>query len=188
MNVRQDKKPNPQGKGQDTGISLLVEQSASIGLPDIREDSEEKIVQDFLSSLFVVSCDFKFNPVRGREYYIYSHNNRMLLSLVSPTEGGVQIYEKYMGKCYLKKDFTWSLLLEQENHLTLSSDHKGLAAADSLSSIDELMKKSARGRYDYSLGYYQNVLNFILGKSVKLRSDRLLALGSERMREPAQLI
>ena len=187
LSEMQDKKPNPQGKGQNPGISLLVERSASIGLPDVNKDSEEKIVRDYLSSLFVISCDFKFNPVRGREYYIYSHNSRMLLSLVSPNEGGEKIYHKYLGRCFMRDDFTWALLLVEKNLFNMSSEYKDQAGVNSGDKREELISRSGNGGYNTSLGYYQNVLNFILGKSVKLRGDRLAALSSDRARPAAQL-
>ena len=187
MSEKKDKTPNPQGKGQNDAISFLVERSASIGLPDIGDDSEEKVVRDYLSSLFVISCDFKFNPVRGREYYIYSHNSRMLLSLVSPNEGGEKIYHKYLGRCLLRNDFTWALLLEEKNTFNLASPCGDQGDVSPGGNIEELMKRSGKRTYNKSLGYYQNVLNFILAKSVQLRGDRLAVLSSEMGRPSAQL-
>ena len=178
MDVKQERRPNPQGKGQSTGIGFLVETSASIDLPDISDDSEHKILRDVLSSLFVISCDFKFSPVRGREYYIYSQNGRMLLSLVCPAEGGEEIYEQYLGRCWLRDDFTWALLFEKKGRHAPSYASSEQDEIDTLGKVKEMVKRGEFGSYDRSLGYYQNVLKFVLGKSVDLRRASLASLGS----------
>lgn len=114
MTQRPEKISNPQGKGLTPAVGYLVESSEGMRLPDVKDDSPSRIVEDYLSSLFVLSCDFRFRPVRNTVYHIYSHQGKAVLSLVSPEEGGTRIYDEPLGECCLKNDFSWSLVLKHE--------------------------------------------------------------------------
>ena len=177
MSVRIKKEPNPQGKGQSPVLGYLVETSATLDLPAAREDSRERIVGDYLASLLVISCEFKFRPVRGVSYSIYSQNGRLLLSLISAEEGGAEIFEEHLGCCRLKNDFTWEVTLDAAADRVLRFDTEAGSAVQGSQRFGGVISEihaGRVGRYDSRLGYYQNVLSFALAKSIALRGERLL--------------
>ena len=186
MTSKPDGKPNPQGKGLTPALGFLLESSAGVRLPDLKDESPEGIVEDYLSSLLVLSCQFRFMPVRNTVYYLYSNHGKILLSMVSPEEGGEAIYEEYFGECLFKGDLTWSLKLHKKagNRLSLDAlfsgsdgDFGGRDVAGGAGRFEWLLRKLIEnrvGRRDRRLGYYQNVLNYALGKSGTLRARRLL--------------
>lgn len=171
-------KPNPQGKGLNPTVGYLTETRAAIALPALENDSSDRVVEDYLSSLLVLSCSFSFRPVAGRDYFMYLHDSRMVLSLISPDEGGRDIYDEYWAVCSLKKDFCWSVQLSSDDIKTrLTSRFSAeVPEEERLDSILRGVQRGEIGRYDKTLGYYQNVLNYALGKSIGLRSKRLLGL------------
>ncbi len=65
---KKQKHPNPQGKGVNPRLDLLAEAAGAIRLPAVREESAARLVEDYLASLVVLSCEFKFRPVRGGRY------------------------------------------------------------------------------------------------------------------------
>ncbi|WP_163338222.1 hypothetical protein [Desulfopila sp. IMCC35008] len=172
------KNPNPQGKGLSSAVGLLTETVAAMAVPPLEDDSCDRIVEDYLCSLLVLSCSFSFRPVADREYFIYFHDSRLLLSLISPAEGGMDIYDEYWAACRLKNDFCWSVQLSSEDlkeRLT-NSFPANVPEKERLEYFFSGVQRGEIGRYDKKLGYYQNVLNYALGKSIGLRSKRLLEL------------
>ena len=175
-------KPNPQGKGLTPAVGFLLQSSAGVRLPDLQEESPLRIVEDYLSSLFVISCDFRFMPVKNRVYYIYANKEKIILSMIAPEEGGSGVFEEHMGQCFLKPDLSWSLTLHAvaAEHISCApllanegGADSGIAEARFAQLLENLIEKKT-GRRDRRLGYYQNVLNYALGKSVTLRARRLL--------------
>lgn len=173
-----EKNPNPQGKGLSPTVGYLTETAAAMALPALEDDSADRVVEDYLSSLLVLSCSFSFRPVADRDYFIYFHDSRLVLSLVSPDEGGADIYDEYWAVCRLNKYYCWSVQLSSEDlkeRLT-NSFSADVPAEERLEYFLSAVQRGEIGTYDSTLGYYQNVLNYALGKSIGLRSGRLLAL------------
>lgn len=185
MTRRPDSRPNPQGKGLTLAVGFLLESSTGVRLPDLKDESPERIVEDYLSSLLVLSCEFRFMPVKNTVYYIYSNKGKVLLSMVSPREGGVRIYDEYLGACLLKGDLSWSLRLEKEAETRFSfvallsgiegdGDGRNAVEGERFEWLLHNLVENKTGKRNRRLGYYQNVLNYGLGKSVRLRTKRLL--------------
>ncbi len=94
------------------------------------------------------------------------------------------MYHKYLGSCYLKGDFTWALLLNENNSSGICRFLPDQVEPDT---VEELIKRGEVGRYNSSLGYFQNVLNFGLGRGIRLRRNRLAALKADTADTPGQL-
>lgn len=172
------KNPNPQGKGLSPAVGYLTETTAAIALPALEDDSSDSVVEDYLCSLLVLSCSFSFRPVADRDYFMYFHDSRLVLSLIAPDEGGMDVYDEYWAVCRLKKDFCWSVQLCSEGlkeRLT-NSFSENVPEKERLDFFVGGIRRGEIGRYDKTLGYYQNVLNYALGKSIGLRCKRLLEL------------
>lgn len=182
MKVVHGKNPNPQGKGLTPTLAFLVKSGEDMCLPPLEEDSPERVVEEYLSSLLVLSCSFSFRPVPGRDYYLYHHNRRLILSLVAPDEGGTGIYEEYWGVCALQPDLTWTVQYgdEELKSRVVNSSLDKVPDDERLSHLLTGVEEGEVGGYRSHLGYYQRVLHFGLGKSIGLRSRRLLELAAPR--------
>ncbi len=178
------KNPNPQGKGTCQTLGILSQAQETLQLPSVHRDSLKRIATDYLHSLVVLSCEFKFKPVPGKTYYMYSHKERLVLSLVSPEDGNTRIYDAYIGEASLKSDFSWSLSgVEPENipfvfQLNTQFEAQIRDSAPEHQSIRSvLLELNARKQWKFrsDIGYYQNVMNFMLQKVLHLRLKRLSA-------------
>jgi len=176
---------NPQGKGLCTTLGLLQEVQASCLMPDIGEDGPARIVEDYLSTLLVVSSEFKFKPVPGVRYSLYFKNGRLMLSLITPEEGGRELYDEPVAHCILKKDLSWTVtgiegtgldrVMEAGNQAELT--YSGKETRRNMEGLRFLLKEiqsSVDFRCDGRLGYYQNVMLFLVQKALRYRLNRLL--------------
>lgn len=181
--------PNPQGKGISQSIGFLQELETGLSILPLKDDSRERIVEDYISSLVALSCSFKFKPVVGKKYYMYLMNKKWMLSLVAPEQGGSTIFEKFLAFCRLREDTTWELKFVNGHELGVSlfEDEICILKDNKLDwkngiSPDNLRKffsKSGLGRYRKDLGYYQNALNFTLGKVIAFRTERILEIADK---------
>lgn len=173
--------PNPQGKGANPILGFLVRDDADIHLPDIQEDSVDRIINDYLSSLFVLSCDFKFKPVPGNHYFIYSHKGSLLISLIEPDRGGEHIFDAFVGECFFRKDLTWAVSGLQENSFSVAFSQTGecgvktidKTATAQLRSILNNIQEIQEWRFNTHLGFYQNAMSYLVLKSLYYRCIRL---------------
>lgn len=187
LRMKKSSGPNPQGKGLSPSLGFLVESVRELSLPVPAEDSVSRLVEDYLNSSFVLSCDFRFRPVRGRRYYIYSHHSTTLLSLIGPREGGERIYENYLGRCHLTDDFSWSVawasnspsMVNLHTDIVCESDisEPDMDDVEMVTAILETILAGKVGRRDKRLGYYQNGLNYVLGRNLYSRSRGLIESG-----------
>lgn len=181
---------NPQGKGLSKTLDLLLEVQSSSSLPDASDDGLARIVEDYIATLLIVSCEFKFKPVAGVEYSLYFTNNRLLLSLITPEEGGSRLFDEFVGRCSLKRDLSWSVHGVNPERLSLifdpellveleKSQHKQNLDIGRLRSLLQEISNSENWRFDSRLGYYQNVLLFLVQKTLRQRLNRLRESGSQ---------
>ncbi len=187
--MKKDNQPNPQGKGINRSIGFLLELEAGFSVLPLKDDSRERIVEDYINSLVALSCSFKFKPVIGKKYYMYLMNKKWLLSLVGPDQGGTSIFEKFIAYCRLREDATWEMKFVNGHDLGISDigDKKfnfkdneiNWVNGVSPEGLSKLLSNSELGRYRKDLGYYQNVLHFSLSKAITFRTKRMLELGSE---------
>jgi len=178
--------PNPQGKGRDRTLGYLREVQSELKHPALKNDSCYRILEDYLASLIVLSSKFTFRPVVGKTYYLYLANDRWVLSLVSPEEGGTAIFSSYLAQCRLNADTTWDVRTVNGSdlgisHLAMQEDQLGVKELDRKEDADSAKLRNIfctenHTRYRSDLGYYQNVLNFTLGKVIAYRLNRILEL------------
>lgn len=174
--------PNPQGKGTCHTLGVLAQAGEALQLPATHTDSLKRIVSDYLHSLLVLSCTFKFKPVVGKRYHIYSHNRMLVLSLVAPADGRKMIYDKYIGGACLKSDFSWSLDHVNAENIPLIFQLKTVGEPgysesiqeDSLLAVLREISSKQAWKFNNDVGYYQNVMNFMLQKVLRLRLKRLI--------------
>lgn len=190
---------NPQGKGVSNTLGLLQQVQASSALPDVNDDGLARIVEDYLSSLLIVSCEFKFKPVPGVSYYLYLKKGRLLLSLISPEEGGDRLFDGHVGSCLLKKDLSWSVTGIRTEPLRWFFDPDLLAELEysaieqhcDLARLHTLLrdiKDSANWHFECRLGYYQNVMLFLVQKTLRYRLKRLRESGAHLGTEERKLL
>lgn len=178
-----DPVPNPQGKGSSSTLSFLQKSREEAVLPDIRDDSLARVIEDYLNTLFVLSCEFKFKPVPRSIYYAYSRKERFVLSLVGPDEGGEEIYDEFLGECWLNPDMSWSItairpeglefIFAPELIANLGEAAGTTAAAGRLQSLLDSLRDAGSWRFDSRLGYYQNAMLYLAQKALRTRCRRL---------------
>lgn len=190
---------NPQGKGLSTTLGLLQNVQSSSALPDIRDDGLVRIAEDYLATLLVVSCEFKFRPVPGVEYSLYLKDNRLVLSLINLEEGGRQLYDELVGTCNLKRDLSWSITGTKPERCIGLFDSELFAGIRALpeeqnrevTRLRSLLKRitnSENWHFDGRLGYYQNVMLFLAQKTLRYRLTRLRDCEIHLEREERKLL
>ena len=108
------KNPNPQGKGV---VPLLAIWEATTPATVIAK-SANRIIGEYFTSLLVLSAEFSFKPVVGKDYYLYWRQKKsntkqtssaLRLSLIEPERLGALQFGRYVGSCCLQTDMTWAI-------------------------------------------------------------------------------
>ena len=104
----EQKNPNPQGKG----CVPVLQDWASLcpQLPDRKSPSD--VIRDYCLSSLVLAAKFRFKPVQGKPYYLYSDAQHWTLSLIAPQEWGQSLPGDYVAQCVLRPDMTWQLEID----------------------------------------------------------------------------
>ncbi len=101
---------NPQGKGR---VAILEQWQAAKPCQPERK-SAQRIGEDLLVSMLVLSARFSFKPVVGQSYYLYfqpehqASSGHWVLSLIEPQCAGDRLGEFY-ARTRLRADMTWQL-------------------------------------------------------------------------------
>ena len=159
-------RPNPQGKGQ-IGFLLDWAYSRPRGVAAKRES---QLLADYFTSLLVLSAAFKFKPVFGKDYYLYTDNDSWSLSLVSPDEWNNDARRQaFVGKCFLHEDSTWSI--EPSENVGKQAMIDDALAGFYEKFIDKLRTPRALEDnfpvYQAGLTYYQRLFAGALSRSLK---------------------
>jgi hypothetical protein len=159
-------KGNPQGKGL-IGFLLDWDYSSPRGVVAKRAP---QLMADYFTSLLVLSAAFKFKPVFGKEYYLYTEDQGWSLSLISPDEwNNDQRRMSFVGKCMLHNDSTWSI--EPSSNIGKRGPVDDALAAFYKGFVEKL--KSRRPleddlpTYEADLPYYQRIFAAALSRSLK---------------------
>jgi len=99
------KNPNPQGKGT---VTLLQDWDALRPTLPGRK-SANAILTDYCLSALVLAAKFRFRPVPGKSYYLYSDEQEWRLSLIGPREWVDTMPGEFVADCRLQADMTWQL-------------------------------------------------------------------------------
>lgn len=127
-----------------------------------------EILTDYCFSALVLAAKFRFRPVQGKTYYLYSQDQEWSLSLIGPQEWGDAMPGDFVANCRLQTDMTWQLeFCEPHTHSQVSERLKNFvegfteALSTQNSVVDELPF------YIADLPYYQRML--ATGLSVSLQ-------------------
>jgi len=157
--------PNPQGKGL---LPVLSDLQSSRARTDIPPKDIDRITNELFTSLFVLESEFSFRPVMGREYFLYFRNGRFRLSLISPDESSEVLTGRFIGRCVLQRDVTWTIEMDEkagcDAELELLIRNKREALENALCSVRKLAE--VLPVYLDSLPYYQRVFASALAASL----------------------
>jgi hypothetical protein len=166
--------PNPQGKGQ---IGFLLDWAYSSPRTVVAKRVPQ-LLADYFTSLLVLSAAFKFKPVFGKDYYLYTDGDGWSLSLVSPDEWNDDARRRaFVGKCVLHADSTWSITPSGNIGKQGAVDEALAEFYDGF--IDKLRSQHPLEDdlpfYEARLPYYQRLFAAALSRSLK----GSLALGDQ---------
>jgi hypothetical protein len=157
--------PNPQGKGL---LPVLSDLQSSRSRADIPPKDIDRVTSELFTSLFVLESEFSFRPVAGREYYLYLREGRFRLSLIGPDEWPGEISGRYIGRCILQRDVTWTIEMDEEaagdENLSILIRERKESLERSLSDVKRLA--DALPVFIQSLPYYQRVFASALAASL----------------------
>jgi len=163
--------PNPQGKGLVPVLNDLASSRAGIPVPPKKID---QIAGELFTSMFVLESEFAFKPVIGTKYYLYRKDGRFRLTLVSPEQWPGELFGRFIGRCVLERDITWTLEMDEQASLDMELNRfiqeKKRAFEQALETARQL--GDILPVYCASLPYYQRLfasaLAASLGMSMKL--------------------
>lgn len=157
--------PNPQGKGL---VPVLNDVASSWTRIDVPPKKIDQIAGELFTSTFVLESEFAFRPVVGREYYLYRKDGRFRLSLVSPEQWGDGLFGRFIGRCILERDITWTLEMDkqaaQDQQLNQYIEKKKRAFEKGLETAEKL--GDTLPVYCESLPYYQRLFASALANSL----------------------
>jgi len=158
--------PNPQGKGLVPVLQGLQQHWSRIQVPPKQID---QISVELFTSLFILQSEFKFSPVPLRSYWLYQVRKRYRLLMVGPQEWHTPYPGRFIGRCRLQNDRTWTLdldpLVAQDEAFldTIEGQRRALEAElMQAPSLDEVMPGCIE-----ALGYQGRALAYILGRSLR---------------------
>jgi len=161
---REQKNPNPQGKGC---VTVLQDwDSLRPQLPGRKRAVE--VLRDYCLSSLVLAAKFRFKPVPGKSYYLYCDEGEWTLSLIAPDEWGQRQPGDFAAHCCLRPDMTWQLEFGQ-----LADDGRVRQCLEQF--VEAFSATVSRGGaledglpfYVSNLPYYQRMLATGLAVSVK---------------------
>jgi len=159
------KNSNPQGKGLVPVLQGLHQHRLRKQVPPKQID---QISLELFTSLFVLQSEVRFNPVPDTEYWMYAVADTYRLLLVGPDEWHTPYPGRYIGRCVLQEDRTWTLDLDA----AVAADTVFMEAIEQRREQMQQMLENAASLedampvFEAELGYYGKVLAFILGKSL----------------------
>lgn len=100
---------NPQGKGlvavfKDWHSPMVIRQQRDL----------PSLVRDYVLSLLVLSAEFKFKPIAGKDYFLYLANNLLRMSMIEPEKAGTR-FGTYVASCSLQAELTWRVTFDPQS-------------------------------------------------------------------------
>lgn len=143
-----------------------------------------QILSEFFTSMLVLSATFKYEPAVDVANYLYFDGTEWALSLVGPGEWSPDRHDRFVGKCVLQRDMTWTIdpseKLREENELSEAVGRFYDAFAELFDvnrTIEEILPF-----YIEKMPYYQRLYASALSRSIR-GTVALGDQGSMRCRE-----
>jgi hypothetical protein len=178
--------PNPQGKGLVPILAGLQQHMLRLQVPP---KPITQIEMELFTSLFVLQSEIRFNPAVGQVYWLYSRPEGYRLSLIGPDEWHKEMPHRYIGRCELLVDRTWTLDLAAE----VAEDAAFIAHIERQRDIFQTALEQAEHIEDIlptfvpTLSYQGRVFAYILGRSLR-HSMQLSGIAALPYREAAALL
>lgn len=157
--------PNPQGKGLVPTLQGLEKHQLSDLLYPKQID---QIQMELFTSMFVLHSEFKFNPVPEISYWLYQFEGKLRLLMVAPREWHTACQGRFIGECVLRKDRTWTLILdssmENDTEFAAYIENERDRLRQSLEMAESV--EDVLPVYVESFSFYGRILAFTLGKSL----------------------
>lgn len=156
--------PNPQGKGM---VPMLRDWSAL--RPALHgQKSPADVLRDYCVSSLVLAAKFRFRPVVGVAYYLYSVGEEWNLSLVAPGEWGARLPGEFLATCRLRPDMTWDMevaVLDEQSQAAEKARRFIRGFVETLSAQESIAEHLPF--YVSELPYYQRLLGTALSVSLQ---------------------
>lgn len=186
MAVMAKRNPNPQGKGL---VPILVGLQQHMLRLQVPPKPITQIEMELFTSLFVLQSEIRFNPAVGQVYWLYSRAEGYRLSLIGPDEWHKAMPHRFIGRCELLEDRTWTLELEAD----VAQDTAFIAHIEGQREIFQAALERAEHVEDVlptyvpTLGYQGRVFAYILSRSLR-RSMQLSGIAALPYREAVALL
>ncbi len=159
--------PNPQGKG----LRPVMEDWHRYQPLQATPKNNERLFADYFTSMLVLSADFNFRPVVGKDYYLYFRDGEWRLSLIEPERWSGERAGECVGECQLHPDMTWSITPYSE---TLDSEAVkaalGRFAEQMADHIEHHDEDEALPFYARQFSYYRRLAASGLARSLQISS------------------
>ena len=156
---------NTDGKGLN-GFLLDWQKSEPRG---VVAKPRRQVLSEFFTSMLVLSAKFKYEPAIGVHNHLYLDDGEWVLSLVGPDEWRPSRRDRYIGRCILQQDMTWTIdpsgKLRDDNELSQAVGRFYDAFAEMLdvdSTIEEILPF-----YVGKMPYYQRLYASALSRSIR---------------------
>ena len=177
--------PNPQGKGL---VPVMARLQQHLQLP-VAPKTVAQVEMELFTSLFVLQSEIRCNPAVGQVYWLYRRSEGYRLSLVGPTEWHKTMPHRFIGRCELMMDRTWTLELAEEvagdEQFMVQVELQRAALQQALEQAPSL--EDALPGFMPNLSYQGRILAFILGRSLRT-SMQLAGIAALSYREARGLL
>jgi hypothetical protein len=128
-----------------------------------------QVLSEFFTSMLVLSAKFKYEPAVGIDNYLYFDGSEWVLSLIGPDEWSPGRYDRFVGKCVLQRDMTWTIdpseKLREDNTLSDAVGRFYDAFAE-LFDVDRTIEEILPFYVD-KMPYYQRLYASALSRSIR---------------------
>ena len=163
--------PNPQGKGL-VPLLRFLEQSRAAG--QLSPKQIDQVSNELFTSLFILKSEFQFRPIIGKRYWLYRIDDKLKLLQLGPDEWSAGHPGKFIGKCILQEDITWTLDLDNnaahdESLVRLIAEQRKQLqhALEGAKSLEDILPV-----YVTSLPFYRRVTAYGLAASLRISMQR----------------
>ena len=167
---------NPQGKGQVSVLDSLQQAKKSL---QVSPKNIQQISSELFTSLFILNSEIRFKPTPQKTYWLYFKADQYRLSLIAPEQWLPNKSGRFIGRCELQMDLTWTLALSAECKNDPAFIQK---IADQRQQLEEKMQRAEKiddvlPVYLETLPYFARVLASALAYSLKQSMQKSGILG-----------